>query len=130
MAALIPPVVAQLDELRREYPGAHWEDVPGGGGMVRVVVPGFRLPSGWSADEATVQFILPIGYPVARPDCFWTKEILRLEDGRTPIGTGTNQMPGTSEPLLWFSWHVDEWDSKADLLKWLKVIGHRFEKRQ
>ena len=129
MIALNPIVAAQLDALKEEYPEAHWEEVVGGGGMVRVIVPGFPLPSGWSAEKATVHFILPVGYPIARPDCFWTTELLRLAGGRTPMGTGTNQMPGSSESLLWFSWHVDAWDSKADVLRWMKIIKQRFENK-
>ncbi len=86
----------------------------------RVVVPNVELPKGWSSDRVTVYFVLPVGYPSAQPDCFWTEATLRLEDGRTPQNTGLQQIPGTSEQLLWFSWHVQTWSPNEGIVKLIR----------
>jgi hypothetical protein len=100
-------------------------------GSIRVAVPNVDLPKGWSSARVTVYFVLPVGYPSAQPDSFWTDATLRLEGDRTPQNTGLQQIPGTSELLLWFSWHVQTWNpNEHSALTWLRVIKKRFEQLQ
>src|SRR5437016_1789483 len=120
MSVLTPIVLDHLNRLQDQYKEANWSDM---GGAVLVVVPGFKLPRGWSKSTATIRFVVPLGYPVARPDCFWADPDLRLEGNRTPQNTGFNLIPGTQEQLLWFSWHLQDWNAnQSSLLTWLKVI--------
>lgn len=125
MAGLQPLVIKQLEDLKKEHPDATWAEL---GDTVKVDVPGVLLPSGWSRDRVRVSFLLPAGYPVAQPDCFWTEPDLRLGDGRTPQNTGLQQIPGSPETLLWFSWHMQIWNpNECSALTWLRVIRKRFE---
>jgi hypothetical protein len=126
MSVLTPPVIDQLNTLRTQHPDTSWLELENG--TVRVSVPGVELPKGWSSPATTVRFVLPVGYPNAQPDCFWTDAGLQLEGGRTPQNTGKQQIPGTSETLLWFSWHAQSWSANQhSALTWLRIIKKRFE---
>lgn len=129
MTVMTPVVERQLGDLRGQYPDATWVILPNG--TVRVTIPNVVLPKGWSRERVTVHMVLPVGYPVARPDCFWTDPDLRLEGGRTPQNTGLNLIPETTDQLLWFSWHIESWNPNGhSALTWLRVIRKRFEQLQ
>lgn len=74
-----------------------------------------------------VRLIVPLGYPMARPDCFWADASLRLAGGGMPQNSAPTPVPETAEPALWFSWHLTQpWDPARDnLLTWLAVIVGR-----
>ena len=119
------PLEAQLLELR-DFCGTSviWQVLPGGATIVRV--QGEDLPPGWSAPQTEVRFLAPVGYPMARPDCFWADNGLRLAAGAMPQATQINEIPNAGEQGLWFSWHVQHWDPNRDtLLTYLQVIRSR-----
>jgi len=60
------------------------------------------------------------------------REILvRLANGQTPQNSGFNQIPNHPETLLWFSWHLQDWNANTStLMTWVRVIRKRFELRQ
>lgn len=116
---------AHLDDLKKLHPTASGSPLQDGSFLV--VVPDIALPAGWNRSSTTIRFIAPVAYPVARPDCFWADHGLALADGRIPQNTGPNPCPGTSVPLLWFSWHVALWSPNTDdLITYLNVIERRF----
>jgi Prokaryotic E2 family E len=116
----------QFAALLGEFPGAAFAMVPDG--SYTVTIPDFPLPNGWSAGTTTVRFIAPVGYPMSRPDCFWSDPALRLAGGGVPQNTGANPMPNGPAPLLWFSWHVSTWSPNADTLRtYVHVINKRFQ---
>lgn len=115
----------QFAELREQFPTARCDRI--GDGSHIVTVPNVELPDGWNAKETTVRFVAPVGFPVSRPDCFWSDEKLKLAGGGNPQNTGVTQLPDGSGPHLWFSWHVDRWSPNSDtLLTYLRVIEARF----
>jgi hypothetical protein len=120
------PVEAQFEALRSSYPTAERE--PLGDGSFVITVPRVVIPSGWTAQEATIRFLVPVGYPTARPDCFWADESLRLSNGQIPQNTGSNAIPGgASTPLRWYSWHLTHWSPNSDTLTtYVNVIRKRF----
>jgi hypothetical protein len=112
-------------ELTIKRPGATCVANPDGSCLV--TVPNVLLPAGWTPSAITVRFIAPVGFPTAKPDCFWTDSNLRLDGGRVPQNTGQAQLPNGPNPLLWFSWHLQKWDPNTDsLLTYLRVIENRF----
>jgi hypothetical protein len=126
-----PLLAAQVAELEAEYnrDGNPVVLTPVGDGSFVVKVPRVRIPSGWNANEADIWFVVPVQYPSARPDCFWTVESLLLEGGRIPQNTGSNPLPGHVQPipLRWYSWHVQQWSPIGDTLAtYLQVIRRRF----
>lgn len=121
------PVQKQLEQLRNVYADAF--ETPLSDGTVLITVPNVRLPAGkWNKDQTTVRFLVPVGYPASRPDCFWSDSDLLLMGNRVPQNTGANQIPNHPPlPVLWFSWHVSTWSPNSDsLLTYLRVIERRF----
>jgi len=100
---------------------------PNGDGSHVIFIPDLPLPPGWNKTAANIYFVVPAGYPFARPDCFWTDQDLRLAHGGVPTNTNQNaQLPGESKPLLWFSYHPGAWNPNGDsVITYLNVIKKR-----
>lgn len=91
----------------------------------------FVLPLGWNRTHTNVYFLVPAGYPVARPDTFWTDPGLSPPSGGPPANTGNNQQPGVPPNLLWFSWHPAAWNPNRDsLINYVAMIRNRFEEKR
>lgn len=89
-----------------------------------VVAAPMRLPAGWNRDQVTVEFVLPIPYPNAQPDCFYTDADLRLAGGAMPTNTGQQVLDGRAR--LWFSWHLSAWTPGVDNIQtYLRFIESR-----
>jgi len=83
-----------------------------------------RLTFGWNRDQVTVEFLLPIPYPNAQPDCFFVDADLRLVGGGMPTNSGLQVLDG--QPRLWFSWHVTSWNPAVDNIdSYLRFIESR-----
>jgi hypothetical protein len=116
----------QLDSLTKVYPAARLHRHPDGTALVEI--PDFILPPGWNASSTTAYFVIPLGYPMARPDCFWTDANLRLANGGMPSNTGANAGHGLPQEKLWFSYHPASWNPNLDnLLTYAKLIRRRLE---
>lgn len=121
------PLELQLQRVRERYPDASWEDRGPHGWLV--TIPSFELPPGWSRPRTQVKFFAPQGYPYSRPDCFWTDD-LRVE-GQPNLPQNSNYNPVLPElgGLLWFSWHLEQWNpNRDDLLSWMGSIRDRMLK--
>ena len=119
------PLEQQFEALKAEYRPAEMQMLPAGGAVI--TVPDYLLPPGWSHPRTTVTFVAPVGYPLAKPDCFWALPDLRLQNGSMPQATNHQPVAGTNgTPQLWFSWHVGPWNPNRDsLLTYLRVIERR-----
>lgn len=127
MTVATSPTDIHFERLREKHDGALLNKLLGGTALVKV--PSIPLPEGWNAKETSVWFVVPIGYPMAQPDCFWADSTLRLANGAMPQNTGLNVASGATEEGLWFSWHVASWNALTDdLLIYLRVIRNRFAK--
>jgi hypothetical protein len=125
----VTPLEQQFEILRTYYPSASFVRLPDGSTVV--TLPEFRLPSGWSKSEVVVKFVAPVGYPLAKPDCFWTDTDLRLASNAMPQATRFLLVPDTQEQMLWFSWHAAQWNPNRDgLLTYVKVIESRLKQLQ
>jgi hypothetical protein len=121
---MIPPIVqAQFEDLRRTHKDASVREH--GNGIVIVIPDVELLPNGrWNKSKATVRILAPAGYPQAKPDCFWVDQDVRLAGGGMPANAAFNDQVG--EHLLWFSWHVAQWNPNVDTLKtYLNVVRDR-----
>jgi hypothetical protein len=123
------PLEAQIELIKSLYPEAQFRKLPSGAGLI--TVPSVALPSGWSKAATSVRMLVPLGYPLAKPDCFWADSDLRLRNSGMPQASGFNAIPEVPEPGLWFSWHVAQWNPNRDtLLTYLRVVEDRFKKAQ
>ena len=115
-----------VDVLKQAYPRTRHQRR--NDGSVLVEISEFPLPPGWNAGTTTVSFVVPLGYPQARPDSFWTDPSLRLKHEGMPANSGLNTNYGGPDPRLWFSYHPERWDPNRDSLwTYLKLIRRRFE---
>lgn len=119
------PLEIHVQRLKDRFPDAQVCEVPGSG--TRVTLPALTVPNGWNKQLTAVHFFAPVGYPFAKPDCFWTDEDLRLASGTLPQNANCeNPMPGLEKRALWFSWHMEQWNASRDsLLTWLASINER-----
>ena len=119
------PLEQQFSILNGKYENARIDMLPSGAALI--TIPEQKLPNGWSKSVSTLKFIAPAGYPFGSPDCFWADVDLRLENGSMPQASNISAPPEISEPLLWFSWHVQSWNANRDnLLSYVGVIMNRF----
>jgi hypothetical protein len=112
---------------RDRYGGATLTRLPNGTAVV--TIPEFPLPAGWNRKSTTVYFVVPVGYPTARPDTFWAETGLTLASGAEPQATNRNNdthgLPDKRN-LLWFSWHPSSWNPNRDtLINYVGVIDRR-----
>jgi hypothetical protein len=118
------PVEQQFQILKHYQPEAVIHTL--GDGSHIITIPSIQLPLGWNKTHTRVIFIAPVGYPLARPDCFWTDADLRLANGAVPQNTSTNPIPNFPGQFWWFSWHLTSWNPNNDnLLTYLNVIKRR-----
>jgi hypothetical protein len=115
----------QIEILRSHYPDVAVRNLPSGAALI--VLPNVPLIEGWSKKSTAVMFLAPVGYPHAKPDCFWTEGDLRLANGVPPASTGPNPIPEVNERgYLWFSWHTAQWNPNRDsLVTYVNVIKNR-----
>lgn len=126
VAMLITPVEAHFKRLRELYPAASCTAM--GDGRFLIHIPGVFVPAGWSKSVTNIWFVAPVGYPGAAPDCFWADADLRLAGGRLPQNSGEQLVPGTTNPALWFSWHIGRWTSAThDMRTYASAMRSRFE---
>ena len=95
-------------------------------GSTVITIEGVDLPPGWSRERVAVRIVVPVGYPAARPDSFWTDADLRTQNGAAPMNTNVQQPWPGEGPYLWFSWHPAEWNPHKDsLVSYLGVVMSR-----
>lgn len=114
----------QFEILKREFPDATLRQLPSGAALISI--PNFNLISGWSHEKTSVKFLAPVGFPFAKPDCFWLNPEVRLRTGVLPQSSNISPIPEVNENHLWFSWHVGQWNPNRDnLLTYVRVIENR-----
>lgn len=118
----------QLPRLQESYPRSAVQNLGDGTGVV--TLPGVQLPVGWNKQAVTAFFIVPVGFPMARPDCFWTEEDLRLANGSLPKNSAVQTVPWGGAKL-WFSWHPSSWNPNGDTLRtYARVIEDRLRRAE
>ena len=118
------PIEQQFEAIKAVHKDATLTRNPDGTYTVRI--PRLKLSGAWNREETDVWFLVPIGYPAAKPDCFWTTGGLGLKNGNPPQNTGSNPLPFGPPGLLWFSWHVAIWSPLSDsLMTYFHVVVGR-----
>lgn len=114
-----------FDRLKARFPAATM--AANGDGSFTVTVPKMPTGKGWNRESVDIAFLVPAGYPLASPDCFWTEPGLALDHGGPPQNTGNNAGLNIPQDWLWFSWHPSNWNANGSNLEtYLNVIRRRF----
>lgn len=126
-----PQIEAQLAKLRDSNANVrHW-DLADGSTLIEVPAQSLRPAGVWSKENTTILFLAPLGFPQARPDCFWADDDLRLNGGALPTNSNLQSIPNAPPEIgqrLWFSWHVSSWSPQKDTLStYLEVIRQRLK---
>ena len=84
-------------------------------GLLCVVVPNWRLPPGYSVQEADLLLRLPAGYPDVPPDMWWFDPAVVRADGQQIPATNVNERHLGRDWQRW-SRHLrlDQWRSGID----------------
>lgn len=131
---LSPVTHRQFEQLRGRYPAATLQELPSSAALV--IIPGVKLPPGWSSPTTSIYFIVPAGYPGPTPDCFWADQGLVLVNGAAPQASQSpNAIPETNIQGRWFSWHVtggqQNWHpNRDDLMTYVRIVLDRFRAAQ
>jgi hypothetical protein len=116
----------QFEELRKTFGQATLRRR--GDNTAAIEIKNFPLPEGWSTPDTSILFVVPAGYPVARPDCFWADANLKLASGQPPANSTPNNQHGGPENRLWFSWHPSSWNPNVDsLITYVNVVRRRLQ---
>lgn len=112
----------QLAELRNVHPTSEYSSAHDG---THIVTVRLSLGPGWSLANCDVEFVVPIPYPSAQPDCFYADPSLLLANGTLPGNSGFQPLRG--ENRLWFSWHLQQpWiPGRHTLLTYVRFIQER-----
>ena len=120
------PFDDQIEEVRETFDA---EVTPLQDGSQIVKIPDYPLPTGWNQRTATIWFRIPVGYPFAPPDSFWTDADLLTASGAVPANTAIQQPFVGLPKMLWFSWHTTGWHPQRDrLVTFVRVIRDRMRR--
>jgi hypothetical protein len=126
--SLIPEqLIAEVEELRKEGLDI---DLVERDGLVNLVLRSCAIPPSMNKDKSDILLRIPMGYPNARPDMFWTDEDLLLKDGRVP------RSADSIEEIIdrrWrrFSWHPQAWNPGRDNIRtYLEFVNCRIRRME
>lgn len=106
---LPPKLQTEIDELRNEFRIDVFDEPT----HVGIIIRKFPIGPGYNQDEADVLVRVPLTYPDAGPDMFWTVPGLMLANGAIPQNADSLEICGGDQ---WrrFSWHHNSWNATKD----------------
>lgn len=102
----------EADRLHLDEKGYDYE-VRAAGGELDVIIHKFPLPPAYEPRECDLLLRLPVGYPNAKADMFWTTPGVQLAKGGTPQAA---DQPATYAGRSWQRWsrHFGGWRPGVD----------------
>ncbi len=150
-AALSPVIEQQIQQLRGKWPQAQIE-VSERYGWHLITIPNFKLPEGYNRTHCTLMFELPVGYPYAKPERFFTDKGIRFDpaikdrpvwrpdddgfapwhyhpyytnESNCPRAFGDKYPPGS---VMWWGWVPQAWDRRTcTILTYARVCQQRLQ---
>lgn len=119
----------QFVSVAERYPGSELRPMDDGA-RIAVIDNVVLRPGLWNKPSTKIGFVVPVGYPMARPDCFWADGDLRLANGGMPKNAQFNAQYFFAD-WLWFSYHPVQWDTSRDtLITYVRLIKQRLADAQ
>lgn len=84
--ALLPRLAKEIEQLELK------PEVREDASFINLVFRDYPIPPGYNRSTADLLIRIPLSYPDAGPDMFWTSPALTLADGATP----TRQLAGNA----------------------------------
>lgn len=120
--ALPPRLAKEIEQLDVK------PDVKEDGGAINLIFRNYPIPPGYSCSTADLLVRVPLAYPDAGPDMFWTSVKLTLQGGRIPQAADALEVH-VNEQWRRFSWHHQPWKPSADNIHgYLQFIRQRLER--
>jgi hypothetical protein len=117
----LPRLAQEIAELQKQFNVEVRED----GGMADLVFRDFPIGPGFNLQACDLLIRVPLSYPAAGPDMFWTDPGLVLADGREPQSANIFEVH-SGRRWRRFSWHRKAWDGVRDnLWSYLEFVRHR-----
>ena len=116
----------QFADLRRLYPQASLQELPGGAHLLDV--SGIRLPAWWAPGKARIVTVFSAGFPFSGPPrYFWCPLDVAMCDGREPNATRFEPIPVLDVPGRRFIWAASAWNPNRDsLTTYVDMVAQRF----
>ena len=70
-----------------------------------------------------MQFVLPIAFPSAQPDCFYVSRTCAWRTAACQPNSGIQSLDG--QQLLWFSWHLAPVTGPRPIDSYLRLVERR-----
>ncbi|SRR6266404_1777513 len=124
--SLIPRLENEISELREKFAVEVHPDA----GFINLILKDFPLGGGFNLPSADLLIRVPLSYPDAGPDMFWTDPRVLLSNGQEPQAANVREQYLGRE---WrrFSWHRSRWDSIRDnLFSYIEFVHHRIAQKQ
>jgi E2/UBC family protein E len=97
------------------------------GGVINLVFEDYPIPPGYNCSAVNLLIRIPLAYPDAGPDMFWTSPSLLLATGAAPqCGDHIETHIGR----MWrrFSWHTSWRPTTDSLHTFINFVHHRLER--
>jgi len=123
---MLPPRLSvELELLGEDAPTEVVEE----GGFAHLIFRDFQTSAHFNSPSTTLLIRVPLSYPDAGLDMFWTDPALLHADGSVPTGA-ENMEPFVGRPWRRFSWHHNGWNATHNnLLTHLAFVRRRFHVR-
>jgi Prokaryotic E2 family E len=118
--ALPPKLVKEIEQLELK------PEITEDGGVINLVFRNYPIPPGYNSSAADLLVRVPLSYPDAGPDMFWTSPPLSLTSGAPPQAATAMEIYFNRQ---WqrFSWHTN-WKPNTDNLHgYMHFIRRRLE---
>jgi hypothetical protein len=120
--ALPPRLVKEIEQLDELKP-----DIAEDASAINLVFKDYPIPSGYNLSAADLLIRIPLSYPDAGPDMFWTSPALRLASNAAPQNADLLEMY-MGQQWRRFSWHT-VWKPTVDNLHgYLHFVRQRLER--
>jgi hypothetical protein len=118
--ALPPRLVKEIEQLELKL------EVREDGGVINLVFKDFPIPHGYNCSVADLLVRIPLSYPDAGPDMFWTNPQLTLANGTAP--QAANQVESyMGQQWRRFSWHIIWKPNTDNLQNYVHFVRRRLE---